>query len=205
MIASLQGTLLEKAENRAVINAGGVGYEIAINASTSLRLTTIGQEAMLYVFESAAMYGGGVTLYGFINHEDKQMFLTLKSLKATGAKKALEYLEKIAKAMPDFRRAILDGDAKVLKTLFGFTPKTAERLISGLKDKLGKVELSGSSRIRNGRPAAAGSLLSQTLDALSALGYTAAECRTALDDVQREPAAPPKDIAEFVRRALRRL
>ncbi len=206
MIAHLRGKLLEKTSERIVLEAGGVGYEVAVNASTAARLPDAGREANVFVFESMAMYGGGVTLYGFFTNTEKQLFLTFKGLKATGAKKALEYLERAAKSLPDFRRAILDSDAKILKTLFGFTPKTAGRLIAGLKDKLGKVEVSGTEKLRrSGRAPSRDGALSQALHALSALGYSAVESRSAIEAVQVEPAGMPADVADIVRRALRKL
>ena len=89
----------------------------------------------MHVAESVAMYGGGVTLYGFLTPSDKEMFLTLRDcVPGTGAKKALEYLDKASKSLPDFRRAVLEKDAKVLTGVFGFTRKTAERLIDALKE-----------------------------------------------------------------------
>lgn len=206
MIAYLKGHLLEKAADRVVIEAGGVGYEISINASTAARLPAAGAPAELFIFESAGMYGGSVSLYGFLTGEEKQMFLTCKTLKATGAKKALEYLDKTAKSLPDFRRAIIEGDAKVLKTLFGFTAKTADKLILGLKDKLGRVQISGAERLRrDSRDSAHSSTLSQAIHALASLGYTQTECRTAIEAVQREELRPARDVAELVRLALRRL
>ena len=50
------------------------------------------------------MYGGGVTLYGFLTLEDKEIFLLLREIPGTGAKKAMDYLDKILKSAPDFRR-----------------------------------------------------------------------------------------------------
>ena len=206
MIAYLKGRLLEKGADRVVIDAGGVGYEVVVNAATAARLPETGAVAELFLFESAGMYGSGVTLYGFVSRDEKQMFLLFKGLKATGAKKALDYLDKTTKALPDFQRAVLEGDAKVLKTLFGFTAKTAGRLIAGLKEKLGPARFDGAEKSpRRDREPAPSSTLSQALYALSALGYTPAECREAIEAVQREEPAGGRDVAELVRLALRRL
>lgn len=206
MIAHLRGRVLEKSPERIVLDVGGVGYEVSINPSTSTRLPEVGSGCELFISESTAMYGGSITLYGFYSAEEKQMFLVFKTMKATGAKKALEYLEKTTRSLPDFRRAIMDGDSKILKTLFGFTQKTAERLIAGLKDKLGRVSVSGSSKlVRAASDTPAESALAQAIDALSALGYSPAECRGAVENIRTAGEGMPADVAEIVRRALRTL
>jgi Holliday junction DNA helicase RuvA len=204
MIAFLSGRLLEKSPVRVVLIAGGVGYEISINPSTSARLCREGEEASLFIFESAGMYGGSVSLYGFLTRDEMQIFTLFKSLKATGAKKALELLEKASKSLPDFRRAILDRDAKILKSLFGFTQKTADNLITGLKDKMGKIEVAGEERVTRSNGAQAATALSQALEALAALGYKPAECRAAVDAI-RADIGHTEDVADIVRKALRQL
>lgn len=129
MIASLRGTIIDKQLERVVLECGGVGYEISITEATSAVLPPVGSEASLYVVQSFGMYGGGETLYGFSSSQEKQMFLALRdNVPGTGAKKALEYLDRANKSLPDFRRAILDRDHKLLTGVFGFTKKTAEKL-----------------------------------------------------------------------------
>ena len=87
----------------------GIGYDVSVTLAAFDRLPEAGQEVQLYVTESMAMYGGGVTLYGFQTLEEKEIFLLLREIPGTGAKKALDYLDKISKSAPDFRRAILDS------------------------------------------------------------------------------------------------
>ena len=69
------------------------------------------------------MYGGGITLYGFLSLEEKEIYLLLREIPGTGAKKALDYLDKISKSAPDFRRAILEGDARALIETLSALPK----------------------------------------------------------------------------------
>ncbi|MFH1724148.1 MAG: Holliday junction branch migration protein RuvA [Elusimicrobiota bacterium] len=206
MIASLRGTILENDAGHVIIESNGVGYELVVNPSTAARLPGESHEAVLYVSESFGMYGGGTTLYGFASREDKQMFLCFKDLPSTGAKKALDHLEKASRSLPDFRRAIIDGDARILTAMFGFTRKTAERLISGLKDKLGAVSVAaGGGRIRHDAGRATAGPLSQALEALSALGYRPAETRSALDAVRHDLEGREAAVEEIVRMALRKL
>ncbi|MBI4395532.1 MAG: hypothetical protein HY548_00460 [Elusimicrobia bacterium] len=111
MIASLRGTILEKTADGAVVEVNGVGYSVLLSSSTVLLLPPVGENVLLFVEESVAMYGGGVTLYGFLKAEERQIFNVLRShVPGTGAKKAMELLDKAGKSLPDFHRAILEKD-----------------------------------------------------------------------------------------------
>jgi Holliday junction DNA helicase RuvA len=135
------------------------------------------------------------------------MFLTFRDcVPATGAKKALEYLDKASRSLPDFRRAVLEKDAKVLSGVFGFTRKTADKLIDGLKEAIAALNLPGEERlVRAGGPAMAPAAMSQALTALGALGYKAAEARAALSAVAEEHAGETLDAERIIRLALKRL
>ena len=142
MIAHLYGTLDSKRGNSVVIDVNGAGYEVFLTPSTLLSLPNNDSKIKLYIIESTAMYGGATTLYGFISEEEKAVFLLLKDeVQGTGAKKALEYLDKAAKSIGDFRRSIVNKDPAALTGIFGFTKKTADKLISSLKDKAGLIQL----------------------------------------------------------------
>jgi Holliday junction DNA helicase RuvA len=207
VIASLRGTVLVKTPDKVVVEAGGVGYEVSVTAGTAAALPAAGGTALLHIAESVAMYGGGVTLYGFPTAADKEMFLTLRdSVPGTGAKKALEYLDKASKSLPDFRRAVLEKDAKVLTGVFGFTRKTADKLIDGLKDRLDGLKLPAAERLaRAGGAAVPPGAMSQALGALSALGYHASEARAALCAVAEEHPGEKLDAERIIRLALKRL
>lgn len=200
MIAFLRGSVLEKAEGSAVVEAGGVGYEVSLTPTALSRLGP-GRPAELFISESVAMYGGGTTLYGFLSREEREIFHSLREhVPSTGAKKALEYLEKASRSLPDFRRAILENDVRMLAEVFGFTRKTAERLAGSLKDKLG-----GPSRAGAPSGPAADGAMSQALDALAALGYKPAEARTALQSVAGDLSGRRAPVEELLKLALKRL
>jgi len=207
MIASLRGAVLNKTAERVVLEVAGVGYEICVTAAAAAALPEPGRSVLLHIAESVAMYGGGVTLYGFLTPSDKAMFLTLRdSVPATGAKKALEYLDKASRSLPDFRRAVLDKDVKVLTGMFGFTRKTAERLIDGLKDSIAALDVPGAERlVRAGGAAVAPAAMGQALSALAALGYRSAEARAALSTVAEEHPGEALDAERIIRLALKRL
>ena len=204
MIAALSGTVLDKGEGRLVLEAGGVGFEVQVAGSTLAALTT-GASARLWIAESVAMYGGGTTLYGFASKEERDIFLAVKEhVPNTGAKKALEVLERASKSLPDFRRAVLEKDVRMLAGVFGFTKKTAERLAEALQDKLGRLPVPGVERFREA-PLPASPHWTQALQALASLGYRPQEARSALAAVEEELGVVPAGVEEVIRRALKRL
>jgi holliday junction DNA helicase RuvA len=205
MIATLRGVVQSKKGDRLVLEVGGVGYEVHATGATLVQLSE-GAEAFLHIEESFAMYGGGAVFYGFLTANEKEMFLTFKEhVPSTGAKKALEFLEKASKSLPDFRRAILEKDGRILSGVFGFTKKTADKLVDALKDKIEGVAVSGHEKL--GRPAASvpQGALAQALSALSSLGYKPSEARTALAAVAEESSGRDLSAEEIVRQALKRL
>lgn len=199
MIAYLKGEVLEQKEDGAVIVCGGVGYEVNLAHSSALELQP-GQTAALYVAESISPYDGTV-LYGFLSKEDKDLWLLFKTaIPNTGPKKALEFLNKALRSVADFHNAILQRDPKILTGIFGFTAKTAEKLINSLKDKMDSVTVQGQSKIKVMDDAP---YMSGVLEALTALGYSAAESRRAIEKLYAEGIDPNAKIEHIIKEALR--
>jgi len=201
MIGSLRGIVLQKSPGLLLLEVAGVGYEVHVTLSSFDVLSEVGAEAQVYVSESMAMYGGSLTLYGFLSLEEKDIFLLLREIPGTGAKKAMDYLDKISKSAPDFRRAILEGDTRALVSLFGFTKKTADKMIAALKDRMAGLRVSGREKWNTSvQPAG----FSEALAALINLGYREPQARAALDqlpaDIRTQAAA-----ADLIRQALKQL
>jgi len=201
MIGSLRGQVLAKSPGQLLLDVQGVGYDIAVTLSAFDRLPEVGHEALVYVSESMGMYGGGITLYGFVSMEEKEIFALLREVPGTGAKKALEYLDKIAKSAPDFRRAVLESDARSLVSLFGFTKKTAEKIIVALKDRIAGLRLAGQEKFSEVLAAPG---ISEALAALVSLGYREIEARSALDQLP-VPLRQGADTSHLVKEALKHL
>ncbi len=200
MIGSLRGTIVAKTPGQVLLEVQGVGYEISVTVAAYDQLPEAGGEARFFINESTAMYGGGVTLYGFLSLEEKEVYSLLREIPGTGAKKALEYLDKISKSAPDFRRAVLEGDARSLTSLFGFTKKTADKIIVALKDRIAGLRVAGREKFAS---SALSEGLGEALAALVSLGYRESEARSALD---RLPAtARNQSTSLVVKEALRQL
>jgi len=201
VIGSLRGVLLHKAPGQVLVEVQGIGYEVSVTLSAYDRLPAVGQEAPLYVVESMAMYGGGITLYGFLTLEEKEIYLLLREIPGTGSKKALDYLDKISKSAPDFRRAVLEADARALVSLFGFTKKTADKMIAALKDRIAGLRVAGREKWAGAAPPTG---VGEAIAALVSLGYREPAAREALDRLST-PSREQASTAELVKEALKQL
>lgn len=199
MIGYLRGEVLEVREDSVLILCGGIGYEVNLAHSSALEIEA-GKEISLYIAESFSQFDGPV-LYGFLSKEDKALWLLFKtSIPNTGAKKALEFLNKALRSVADFHRAIISRDPKILTGIFGFTAKTAEKLIASLKDKMDAVSVQGESKIKVVDEAP---YLSGVLEALTALGYSAAESRRAMEKLHTAGINPNGKVEDIIKEALR--
>ena len=199
MIAYLEGKILEVKEDGVIVLCGGVGYEVNLAHSSALELTA-GMQVSLYVAESISPYDGTV-LYGFLNKEEKELWTLFKTaIPNTGPKKALEFLNKALRSVADFHHAILKRDPKILTGIFGFTSKTAEKLITSLKDKMDNLTIQGESKVKVlDEPL----YLSGVMEALGALGYSATESRRAMEKLQLEGINLNDKIENIIKEALR--
>lgn len=199
MIVYLQGKILEVGESSVVVLCNGIGYEVNITKNSAQELIA-GQDVILYVAESISPYDGTM-LYGFLHKEDKELWQLFKdAIPNTGAKKALDLLNKAMRSVADFHQAIIKRDPKILTGIFGFTSKTAEKLINALKDKMDTITVQGESKIKVLDDAP---YLSNVLEALGALGYSASESRRALDTLHAQGIGPNEKIETIIKEALR--
>ena len=202
MIASLRGSIVLKTDESAVIETGGVGYEVFLCEASLRNLGPEGGEAYVLTAESISMYGGAA-LYGFLSREEKDLFdLFRDAVPNTGAKKALDYLNKALKSLPDFKQAVMKNDPKLLTSIFGFTAKTADKLIAALKDKMPDFQTAGAARL--GVFTAPGPY-AQVLNALSNLGFKAGEAKAALEAAAAEERPETESAEQLLKRTLKRL
>lgn len=189
---------MELGESSVVILVGGVGYEVCVTPA-DLSSFEKGQNVALYIAESISPYDGTM-LYGFVSKEDKQMWnLFRDSIPNTGAKKAMELLNKALRSVADFHNAITKRDPKILTSIFGFTAKTADKLIHALQDKMDAVSVQGVAKIK----VVDEPYMAEVVAALSALGYTAAESRHAMDKIYALGLSPTEKTENIIRMALK--
>lgn len=132
MIASLKGELFLKSPERIIVDVHGVGYEVFVSMNSLHDLPAVGQDVFLYIHTNVRE--DAITLFGFLDSDEKAMFLLLTSVSGVGPKLALAILSGIKPA--GLARAVVAKDLKTLTALSGVGKKTAERLCLDLKDKV---------------------------------------------------------------------
>lgn len=184
MIDYFKGILSYKTLNTAVVEIAGIGYSISVTTDTYNKLPNENEQIKLYIVESTGMYGGVISYYGFLSKEEREMFCLIKDeVPSTGAKKAMEYLDKISKSLADFRSAVIKRDTTMLSSIFGFTKKTSEKLISALKDKISNISISSATKWEN---VSENSYINEAVAGLVALGYKEINAREIVNKVVNE-------------------
>ena len=132
MIAHLRGKLIYKQPGQAIVEAGGVGYDVAISIPTFTALPAVGGEAALHIYTKVSE--DQIALFGFLEREEKKLFERLLSVGGVGPKLAIAILSGLS---PDRTvQAIRGQDHAQLVRIPGVGKKLAERLVVELKDKL---------------------------------------------------------------------
>jgi len=162
MIALLRGTLLEKHPNQAIVDAGGVGYDLTIPVSTYTALPETGQQVQLRVHTHVRE--DALALFGFVTQDEKTLFEKLTGVSGIGPKLAITILSGLP--APDLITAIRSGALEQLVRIPGIGKKTAERMVLELRDKL----LAAAPAEGATAPAAFDSIENDVLSALLNLG-----------------------------------
>jgi holliday junction DNA helicase RuvA len=132
MIAHLRGRLISKHPNHAIVEAGGVGYEVNISIPTFSGLPALGSEISLFIYTHVRE--DTLALFGFLKPEDKQLFEKLLSVSGIGPKLAITILSGMA--ADTMVAAIRGNNVALLTRIPGIGKKTAERMVLELRDKL---------------------------------------------------------------------
>jgi Holliday junction DNA helicase RuvA len=161
MIAHLRGKLLAKHPNQAIVETGGVGYDVTISVPTFSDLPPVGEDVALYIHTHVRE--DMIALYGFLRPSEKLLFEKLITVSGIGPKLAVTILSGMA--ADEMVGAIRGNDISKLTRIPGIGKKTAERMVLELRDKLPEP----------GKSAPAAPVLSgieeDVLSALTNLGY----------------------------------
>ena len=192
MFSYIRGRLTEANENQVTLETGGIGYSITVSGNTASKLPLPGTDTMLFLY--LQVREDEVGLYGFINREEKEMFLKLIQISGIGPKAAIGILSGMT---PDkLAIAIVTADVKAISRIKGVGKKTAERMVLELKEKLAAedIEFYGSSDEPGG-------LMQDAINALRTLGLTQAEAVKAVEPAMKEAST----LEDVIRNALRRI
>lgn len=192
MIAAVRGEVLEIGLDHAVVDVGGVGLAVHATPATLAGLRR-GDQARLAT--SLVVREDSLTLFGFADEEERELFTLLQTVSGVGPRLALATL---AVLDPDaLRRALADGEVTALTRVPGIGRKGAERMVLELRDKVVAPAAAPSA------PAAAGGLRGQVVEALLGLGFPAKSAEQAVDAVLAENGVTEASTA--LRAALSRL
>ena len=194
MIARLTGILAETAADHAVIDVGGVGYQVQASARTLEAIGAVGGQVMLYT--ELQVREDAWTLFGFGSAGERDWFRLLTGVQGVGGKVALAILSILP---PDeLHRAIASADAAMVARANGGGPKLAARIVNELRDKAGAAALGpvGATAAPRGTGADA-------VSALLSLGFKPAEANAAVNAANDELGGGAS-LDALVRLALRK-
>lgn len=174
---------MDKSGELIVVEAGSVGLGIRVPMSVLEVLPPVGEEVKIYTY--LQVREDDLSLFGFLNRQDLDMFKQLIGVNGIGPKGALGILSALR---PDaLRLAILSGDAKAISKAPGIGAKTAQRIILDLKDKVNAediLESLGSSVGEQETVSLTQTAAKEAVEALVALGYTNLEASKAVKQVE---------------------
>ncbi len=183
MIAQLEGGILSLSAGLAVLDVGGVGFAVHVPANVSL---SVGQRATL--FTHLHVRENELTLYGFPDPDQRELFELLLGVSGVGPKAALSVMSTLSPET--LRRAILNKQPAVLARAPGVGKKTGEAIVLHLKDKLKRMDVGGVELAEDD---------TDVIAALTSLGFSVVEAQRALQQLPRDASL---SLDEKIRRAL---
>ncbi|MFT6165399.1 MAG: Holliday junction DNA helicase RuvA [Vicingaceae bacterium] len=193
MIAHINGRLVEKSPTYVVIDCNGVGYKLNISLNTYSKLGD-GEDCKLFtefiVREDAQL------LYGFKDVSERRLFQLLISVSGVGPATALLVLS--SADAEEIQQAILSGNAAWFKGVKGIGPKSAQRIIIDLKDKVSKENISSDNSMGLNN-----TLREESLSALVNLGFNKNLAEKMIQKILiADPSAAVEDVIKQALKAL---
>ena len=204
MIAYVKGELIQKQIGYVVIDVGGLGYKIFMSEPSIEEIGSIGDEVKVHTYYRVSE--DDISLFGFNTQEELRMFELLISVSGIGAKTAIAMLACIEPSQ--FAIAVISDDIDTLKKIPGVGPKSAQRIVLELKDKMKKEQqiseltnatLEQKSKIK--KVIVADSKTQEAIDALQVLGYTKKDVEKALEQINTAELK----VEDIIKKALREL
>jgi Holliday junction DNA helicase RuvA len=193
MIAMVSGTVAVRRGDHVVVDTGGVGYRLAVSAETLRHVPAVGKSVALH--SHLVVRDDALALYGFATEEERELFLMLIAVQSVGPKVALAVLS--GGPPRDLLAAVAAGDTARLQAAPGVGKRTAERIVSELREKVGATASAPAviTAVRSEDPRAL------ARDGLLGLGYTPLEADELLDGAEGQK---PEDLIANALRTARR-
>lgn len=194
MFSYIKGNLEVKNLNYVVIDVNGIGFKIFMSESAIQRLEETGNTVKIYTHMNVKE--DDLSLYGFITSEELRMFELLIGVSGVGAKSAISMLSSITPSK--FALAVISNDVKTLTKIPGIGPKSAQRIILELKDKLKTEEAIQTDNIELKTSIVENNKLEEAVQALKVLGYTRQEIESVLAKIEVNTLT----VEDIIRKAL---
>lgn len=201
MFSYLKGYLTQKGQNFAVIEVSGIGFKVYTSATTLQSISASEENSPVTFYTYLYIKEGIMDLYGFSSQEELNMFELLISVSGVGAKGAIAILSSLTPSK--LAVSLVTNDVASIKKASGIGPKTAQRIILELKDKIKNEELIASPQEKSADEVEfiANDARSEAVSALMVLGYSKFEAERAV-----AKASPDlTDTEEIIKSALKAL
>ncbi len=195
MFSYIKGSLEVKTTGYVVIDINGLGYKIFMSDTAINKLGEIGQIVKVHTY--VKVREDDISIYGFNTNEELRMFELLLSVSGIGAKSAITILSNISPS--SFALAVITNNVGEIKKLPGIGPKTAQRIILELKDKLKTEEAIDEDATLELKDAIKDdNKVQEAIAALQVLGYSQREIETAIKNVDKDNLS----VEDIIRKAL---
>ncbi len=199
MITQLRGRVLKSKITSVVIDVNGVGYEVLVPLSTFDKLPPEGEEAT--VLTHLHHTENNMVLYGFFTEAERELFKMLLTVSGIGPRVALGALS--GTSVENLKAAISRGDTKFIQSIQGIGPKTAQRIVVELKERVGILP-SYEEISRQLEQSPEDKMISDAVLALISLGYNQATAHKAVKKVlEKHPET--SDAEQIIKLSLKYL
>ncbi len=193
MIGYIKGKVLAHSGSTVLLENNGIGYEVVCSSAVYNKLISKG-EGEVYTY--LAVREDGVSLYGFVSIEEKEMFLKLITVSGVGPKMGITILSNME--LGDLAIKIATSDIKGLSSIKGLGKKTAERIIVELREKFGSVDAETGEVIVKEEIDTTEEENKEAIIALMSLGLTKGECIKGIKSAKENGAKNLSQIVSFV-------
>ncbi|HOK56129.1 MAG TPA: Holliday junction branch migration protein RuvA [bacterium] len=192
MLYFIKGKIFLKTPTYVVIENNGIGYFVEVSLQTSEKINE-GEETFLYIYQHFSE--DKINLYGFIEKEERELFLLLITVPGIGPKVALRVLSGLS--IEEIYQGIITEDVSIFKNVPGVGKKTAERMIVELKQKIEKIPILVDNYKEK-------EILINAVEALTVLGYKRKDSAVIVGEILKEKKGNIT-LEELIKEALRKL
>ena len=204
MISYVKGELVQKQIGYVVIDVGGLGYKVFMSEPSIDEIGNIGDTVKVHTYYRVSE--DDISLFGFNTQEELRMFELLISVSGIGAKTAIAMLACIKPSQ--FAIAVISDDIDTLKRIPGVGPKSAQRIVLELKDKMKKeqqiaelTDATSEQKSKVKKIIVTDSKVQEAIDALQVLGYSKKDVEKSLEKIDTAELS----IEDIIKQALREL